>query len=520
MYARNFVSPTSPRNSPRKPQMQTQRGNGLSVEPGCYLYSTSYIGLGQRSHTPPPIGSSQQRGARHVPPARPNEAGSGFVGASACKSPIRSNSFDQAETHSKSDLKCQKYFSSDTEDFDDEEWGNAGNMATQQKLKQKLLRSLVDLTIKNNMMRGSISPEIRDRYTALLNEYACTCASISRAKRALEDEDAQFRQLQEEMTRERLNPSPANPSPAGPSPASACKSPIRSNSFDQAETHSKSDLKYQEYFSSDKEDFDDEEWGNAGDMVAQQKLILKQRRAIVDLAMKYNTLLSSISPKIRDHYTALLNEYTRTCASIRRAKRALEDKDAQIRQLQEELARERLNPSPANPSPAGPSPAGPSPANPSSAGPSSAGLSPDGPSPAGPSPAGPSPAGPSPASLLEIQLTDALGLRPADTLKLQQQLELTDPLQQQPADALEGSVSQHTEIAELEVECHDSEQQAKSSNKMQHSLRGALRKCCDRIKQLCHNNSHPRLHKQMAGAAQAKSYNRMHLWSELKAVVP
>ncbi|KAJ1718690.1 hypothetical protein LPJ61_006510 [Coemansia biformis] len=397
MYARNFVSPTSPRNSPRKPQMQTQRGNDLSVEPGCYPYSTSYIGLGQRSHTPPPIGSSQQRGARHVPPARPNEAGSGFVDASARKSRHRS----------------------------------------QQK--------------KSN------------------------------------------------------------------------KTPIRSNWFHKAEALSESDLQDQEFLSSNEEDFCDEVRGYAGDMVAQQKLIQKQQRSIFDLNMHCKMLQTAMNSSTKEPYEALLSDFGRTCASNRRANRELEqlrserevlreqcaqleDKDMKILQLQGELESERIISEHwfqralnllAN----------------------TARASPAGPSPTLVSTAGPSPANPSPASLLEIQLTDALGLRPADALKLQQQLELADPLQQQPADALEGSVSQHTEIAELEVEYYDSEQQAKSSNKMQHSLRGALRKCCDRIKQLCHNNSRPRLHKQMAGAAQAKSYNRMHLWSELKAVV-
>ncbi|KAJ2513803.1 hypothetical protein GGI11_004290 [Coemansia sp. RSA 2049] len=104
---------------------------------------------------------------------------------------------------------------------------------------------------------------------------------------------------------------------------SAAKAPIRSNWYHKEEMLSDSDIRDQEFFSSDEEDFDKEGKRYTGDMVAQQKLIQKQQRTIFDINMRYKMLASAMNENTKEPYEALVDNFGRTCASNRRANREI-----------------------------------------------------------------------------------------------------------------------------------------------------------------------------------------------------
>ncbi|KAJ2801527.1 hypothetical protein H4R20_003632, partial [Coemansia guatemalensis] len=117
------------------------------------------------------------------------------------------------------------------------------------------------------------------------------------------------------------------------------KTPIRSNWYHKEEMLSESDIKDQEFESSDEEDFDNEERGYGGDMVAQQKLIQKQQRTIFDLNMRCKMLTTAMNSKTADPYTALLDDFGRTCAANRRANRELDHLRGEVADLRSECTR-------------------------------------------------------------------------------------------------------------------------------------------------------------------------------------
>ncbi|KAI9476723.1 hypothetical protein LPJ78_001767 [Coemansia sp. RSA 989] len=116
------------------------------------------------------------------------------------------------------------------------------------------------------------------------------------------------------------------------------RTPIRSNRYFREEALSESDLKDQEFQSSDEEDFGDEEMGYGGDMVAQQKLIQKQQRSIYDLNLQCRMLREAMKAKTDQPYEALLDDFGRTCASNRRANRQIELMRKEIRALKDRCA--------------------------------------------------------------------------------------------------------------------------------------------------------------------------------------
>ncbi|KAJ2750025.1 hypothetical protein IWQ56_007112, partial [Coemansia nantahalensis] len=116
------------------------------------------------------------------------------------------------------------------------------------------------------------------------------------------------------------------------------KTPIRSNWFHREEMLNDSDLKDQEFLSSDEEDFGDEERGYGGDLVAQQKLIQKQQRTIFDLNMQCKMMQNSIGAANKEPYEALLHDFGRTCASNRRANREIEQLRSELKQVREQCA--------------------------------------------------------------------------------------------------------------------------------------------------------------------------------------
>ncbi|PIA18598.1 hypothetical protein COEREDRAFT_85075 [Coemansia reversa NRRL 1564] len=126
------------------------------------------------------------------------------------------------------------------------------------------------------------------------------------------------------------------------------KTPIRSNWYHKEEMLSDGDLKDQEFESSDEEDFDSEERGYGGDMVAQQKLIQKQQRSIFDLNMRCKMLTTAMGTKTGEPYTALLDDFGRTCAANRRANRELDRLRSEVAGFRDECA--RLVDATANPS--------------------------------------------------------------------------------------------------------------------------------------------------------------------------
>ncbi|KAJ2550375.1 hypothetical protein EV175_004095, partial [Coemansia sp. RSA 1933] len=113
------------------------------------------------------------------------------------------------------------------------------------------------------------------------------------------------------------------------------KTPIRSNWYHKEEMLSDSDLKDQEFVSSDEEDWDKEGKRYNGDMVAQQKLIQKQQREIFDVNIRCKMMATAMSSKTKEPYEALLDDFGRTCASNRRANREIELMRDQIQQLKE-----------------------------------------------------------------------------------------------------------------------------------------------------------------------------------------
>ncbi|KAJ2614063.1 hypothetical protein H4S08_001899 [Coemansia sp. RSA 1365] len=127
----------------------------------------------------------------------------------------------------------------------------------------------------------------------------------------------------------------------------AGKTPIRSNWYHKEEMLSDGDLKDQEFESSDEEDFDSEERGYGGDMVAQQKLIQKQQRSIFDLNMRCKMLTTAMGTKTGEPYTALLDDFGRTCAANRRANRELDRLRSEVADFRDECA--RLTDATANP---------------------------------------------------------------------------------------------------------------------------------------------------------------------------
>ncbi|KAJ2634548.1 hypothetical protein GGF40_004142 [Coemansia sp. RSA 1286] len=123
-------------------------------------------------------------------------------------------------------------------------------------------------------------------------------------------------------------------------------SQIRSNWHYKDEMLSESDLKDQDFCSSDEEDFGKD---NVGDLVSQQKLIQKQQREIFDLNLRCKMLTSAMSSKTQEPYEALVNSYERTCAANRRATREIEKLRGEKKLLEDEngqLAAERENPPP------------------------------------------------------------------------------------------------------------------------------------------------------------------------------
>ncbi|KAJ1825728.1 hypothetical protein LPJ56_002538, partial [Coemansia sp. RSA 2599] len=121
---------------------------------------------------------------------------------------------------------------------------------------------------------------------------------------------------------------------------------IRSNWHYKDEMLSESDIKNQDFCSSDEENFDDD---NVGDLVSQQRLIQKQQREIFDLNLRCKMLMSAMSSKTQEPYEALVNSYERTCAANRRATREIEKLRGDKKLLEEENGRlmaERENPPP------------------------------------------------------------------------------------------------------------------------------------------------------------------------------
>ncbi|PIA14356.1 hypothetical protein COEREDRAFT_10401 [Coemansia reversa NRRL 1564] len=102
------------------------------------------------------------------------------------------------------------------------------------------------------------------------------------------------------------------------------KTPIRSNWYYKEEALSDSDLKDQEFESSDEEDFDSEERGYIGDMVAQQKLIQQQQRMLYDVKIRCKMLIAAMTSKTGDPHTAILDDFGRSRAANRRANRELD----------------------------------------------------------------------------------------------------------------------------------------------------------------------------------------------------
>ncbi|KAJ1771942.1 hypothetical protein GGF47_000267 [Coemansia sp. RSA 2524] len=116
------------------------------------------------------------------------------------------------------------------------------------------------------------------------------------------------------------------------------KTPIRSNRFYKDEMMSDSDLKDQDFLSSDEEDFDNEEQGYGGDMVSQQKLIQKQQRVIYDLNLQCKMLVTAVQSNADRPVQTLADNYARTCASNRRANRELEIRRNESEELKEKCA--------------------------------------------------------------------------------------------------------------------------------------------------------------------------------------
>ncbi|KAI8321664.1 hypothetical protein GQ54DRAFT_311577 [Martensiomyces pterosporus] len=127
------------------------------------------------------------------------------------------------------------------------------------------------------------------------------------------------------------------------------KTPIRSNWYYKYERLNDSDVKDQEFSSSDEEDFGREDRGYGGDLVSQQKLIQKQQREIFDLNMRCKILAKAMNSKTQQPYEALVDDFGRTCASNRRANREIEQLRGDVQAMKERC--EQLEVDLANPLP-------------------------------------------------------------------------------------------------------------------------------------------------------------------------
>ncbi|KAJ2723614.1 hypothetical protein GGI07_002496 [Coemansia sp. Benny D115] len=119
------------------------------------------------------------------------------------------------------------------------------------------------------------------------------------------------------------------------------KTPIRSNWYYKDEMLSDSDVKDQDFSSSDEEDFGKDGVDYCGDMVAQQKLIQKQQREIFDLNLHCKLMKKALSSKTQQPFEAIIDQNARTCASNRKINReneilkeSIQKFKAQIEQLQ------------------------------------------------------------------------------------------------------------------------------------------------------------------------------------------
>ncbi|KAJ2833838.1 hypothetical protein GGI24_000675 [Coemansia furcata] len=108
--------------------------------------------------------------------------------------------------------------------------------------------------------------------------------------------------------------------------------PIKSNWFHKEEMLHESELQNEDFESSDEEDFGKEE-DYGGDMVSQQRLIKYQQRRIFDLGMRNKVLEKAMSENSEKPYDALVQDFGRTCASNRRANRAIEKLTAEVDDL-------------------------------------------------------------------------------------------------------------------------------------------------------------------------------------------
>ncbi|KAJ2358560.1 hypothetical protein IWW50_003597 [Coemansia erecta] len=116
------------------------------------------------------------------------------------------------------------------------------------------------------------------------------------------------------------------------------QTPIRSNRYYKEEALSDSDLKGQDFLSSDEEDFGSKEQGYGGDMVSQQRLIQKQQREIFDLNMEYKMLAKAVKDNPDQPIAAMSADYARTCASNRRANREIELLRNEVQALKSQCA--------------------------------------------------------------------------------------------------------------------------------------------------------------------------------------
>ncbi|KAJ1814976.1 hypothetical protein LPJ60_005871, partial [Coemansia sp. RSA 2675] len=111
--------------------------------------------------------------------------------------------------------------------------------------------------------------------------------------------------------------------------------PIKSNWYHKDEMLHESELQNEDFSSSDEEHFGkDDDYG--GDMVSQQRLIKYQQRRIFDLGMRNRLLEKAMAESCDRPYDALVHDFGRTCASNRRANRAIEKLTAEAAALKEQ----------------------------------------------------------------------------------------------------------------------------------------------------------------------------------------
>ncbi|KAJ2783392.1 hypothetical protein GGI15_002604 [Coemansia interrupta] len=107
---------------------------------------------------------------------------------------------------------------------------------------------------------------------------------------------------------------------------------IRSNWYHKTEMLNDSDLKDQDFSSSDEEDFGKDA---VGDLVSQKRLIQKQQRELFDLNLRYKILDKAMAAKSEQPYQEMLVDFERTCAANRRANREIEQMRRQVKELTE-----------------------------------------------------------------------------------------------------------------------------------------------------------------------------------------